>query len=301
MHAGLKVHYDSPYALMAVMGANVNLNLVVGGLLLVAYVVTIVATTGRPGAAPSVILRAPTSITASGRGQGPLYIVDGVILSGATPDINPNDIESIEVVKGAAAASLYGARAGGGVINMKTKSGRGAREGVTFGVRAEYGVTTIQDGDEVEIVNFVGGGSDDSFTYADLLASVHEDDRKRMPSRRSPLVDPAGPGALHTPRTHDNRIEGDFPNYEQLIPGGYPNRLMRPWFGPESLTGPLPDGVTIDRPIQLMFVTTGAQTTPPPMTSTRVLIVAGESAQAQVVPPTVPDFRSLSRSYERTL
>ena len=42
VHGGLKLHYDSPYTLMAVMGANVNLNLVVGGLLLVAYVVTIV-------------------------------------------------------------------------------------------------------------------------------------------------------------------------------------------------------------------------------------------------------------------
>jgi 1,4-dihydroxy-2-naphthoate polyprenyltransferase len=43
VHQGLKIHYDSPYALMAVMGTNVNLNLVVGGLLLVAYVATIVA------------------------------------------------------------------------------------------------------------------------------------------------------------------------------------------------------------------------------------------------------------------
>ena len=43
VHRGLQVHYDSPYALMAVMGANVNLNLAVGGLLLVAYVATIVA------------------------------------------------------------------------------------------------------------------------------------------------------------------------------------------------------------------------------------------------------------------
>jgi 1,4-dihydroxy-2-naphthoate octaprenyltransferase len=43
VHQGLKVHYDSPYTLMAVMGTNVNLNLVVGGLLLIGYVVTIVA------------------------------------------------------------------------------------------------------------------------------------------------------------------------------------------------------------------------------------------------------------------
>ena len=42
VHQGIKVHYDSPYTLMAVMGTNVNLNLAVGGLLLVAYVVTIV-------------------------------------------------------------------------------------------------------------------------------------------------------------------------------------------------------------------------------------------------------------------
>jgi 1,4-dihydroxy-2-naphthoate polyprenyltransferase len=43
VHDGLKVHYDSPYTLMAVMGTNVNLNLVVGGLLLIGYVVTMVA------------------------------------------------------------------------------------------------------------------------------------------------------------------------------------------------------------------------------------------------------------------
>ena len=43
VHQGLRVHYDSPYALMSVMGTNVNLNLVVGGLLLIGYVVTIVA------------------------------------------------------------------------------------------------------------------------------------------------------------------------------------------------------------------------------------------------------------------
>ena len=44
VHAGLRANYDSPYALMAVMGQNVNLNLIVGGLLLVAYVATIVVT-----------------------------------------------------------------------------------------------------------------------------------------------------------------------------------------------------------------------------------------------------------------
>jgi hypothetical protein len=72
--------------------------------------VSIMQTSGRPGQAPDVLLRGPTSIDASGRGQNPLYIVDGVILSGGLPAINPQDIENIEVVKGAAGASLYGAR-----------------------------------------------------------------------------------------------------------------------------------------------------------------------------------------------
>ena len=59
---------------------------------------------GRPGTAPQVILRGPTSINANGRGQEPLYVVDGVILSSGIADLNSSDIESVEVVKGAAAA-----------------------------------------------------------------------------------------------------------------------------------------------------------------------------------------------------
>jgi TonB-linked SusC/RagA family outer membrane protein len=104
---------------------------------------TISQASGRPGAAPAVVLRGPTSINASGRNQGPLYIVDGILLQGSTPDLNPNDIESVEVVKGAAAASLYGARAGGGVINITTKTGRTAAEGLKVGVRTEVGRNDI--------------------------------------------------------------------------------------------------------------------------------------------------------------
>lgn len=103
----------------------------------------IVAASGRPGAAPSVLLRGPTSINAQGRSQEPLYIVDGILLNGTIADINPNDIESIEIVKGAAAANLYGARAGAGVINITTKSGRAAGDGVKFGVRTEGGTGTV--------------------------------------------------------------------------------------------------------------------------------------------------------------
>jgi TonB-linked SusC/RagA family outer membrane protein len=114
---------------------------------------SIVSVSGRPGASPAVLLRGPTAITGAGRGQSPLYIIDGVILTdqgsstggGGLPDINPQDIESYEVVKGAAASSLYGARAGNGVISIKTKSGLNSADGVKFNVRTEYGKSDIEN------------------------------------------------------------------------------------------------------------------------------------------------------------
>jgi len=99
---------------------------------------------GRPGTAPSIVLRGVKSINSDGRSQGPLIIVDGIILNGGSQDINPQDVASVEVVKGAAASSLYGARAAAGVIQITTKSGRGSSEGVTFNVRSEYGVNDVQ-------------------------------------------------------------------------------------------------------------------------------------------------------------
>lgn len=104
----------------------------------------IVSGSGRPGSSPSVVLRGPVSLDATGRTQQPLYLLDGVPLQGGLPDINPNDIENVEVVKGAAAASLYGARAGAGVINITTKTGRNAPAGVRFGLRAEGGKGDIE-------------------------------------------------------------------------------------------------------------------------------------------------------------
>ena len=90
------------------------------------------ATSGRPGSSPEIQLRGPTSINASGRSQQPLIIVDGAILRvGNLNDIGALDIESVEVVKGAAGASLYGTTAANGVIIIKTKRGAN-RDGVTW-------------------------------------------------------------------------------------------------------------------------------------------------------------------------
>ena len=103
--------------------------------------VRVASPSGRPGSAPSVLLRGPTSINASGRSQEPLYIVDGVILSSSVVDIDAMDIESIEIVKGAAAASLYGSRAANGVIQITTQRGKQvADDQVRYTIRNEFGL-----------------------------------------------------------------------------------------------------------------------------------------------------------------
>lgn len=94
-----------------------------------------------PGSGVSIMLRTPTSIN---RENAPLLVVDGVILSASSADISTLDIESIEVVKGAAAASLYGSRAAAGVVQIRTTRGSSLPADRTrFTVRSEYGTSDI--------------------------------------------------------------------------------------------------------------------------------------------------------------
>lgn len=74
--------------------------------------------TGQPGASPTIRIRGGSSIN---RSNSPLFIIDGVQRD--PEDFNPEDIESVEVLKDAAAAAIYGARASNGVILVTTKTG----------------------------------------------------------------------------------------------------------------------------------------------------------------------------------
>lgn len=80
----------------------------------------VVQSSGNPGATPQIILRGGTNFNGSG---SPLVLVDGQ-LRGSLSDINPNDIESMSMLKDAGATALYGARAANGVILVTTKSGK---------------------------------------------------------------------------------------------------------------------------------------------------------------------------------
>ncbi|MGK7396844.1 MAG: SusC/RagA family TonB-linked outer membrane protein [Candidatus Cyclobacteriaceae bacterium M3_2C_046] len=93
---------------------------------------------GQPGEEPTVRIRGVGSINAS---SDPLYVVDGVPYGGNLNSLNPNDIESMTVLKDAAAAALYGSRAANGVIIINTKSGSTDTEPqITF--KGLYGVSS---------------------------------------------------------------------------------------------------------------------------------------------------------------
>ena len=98
--------------------------------------VQVTGANGKPGQTAFVRVRGIGSINA---GSAPLYIIDGVV----APDmssVNPNDIESLSVLKDAATASLYGSRAANGVIVIKTKTGRKNRAAeITISSRYGYG------------------------------------------------------------------------------------------------------------------------------------------------------------------
>ncbi|MCO6496589.1 MAG: SusC/RagA family TonB-linked outer membrane protein [Chitinophagaceae bacterium] len=132
---------------------------------------TVTTTTGAPGASTSVVLRNLTSISGN---NSPLYVVDGIpmnntsfdpinMFTGGTEsfsvrntdyssrgnDFNPQDIESITVLKGAAAAALYGSDASNGAIIITTKKGRAGKGRVTYsnnmGWSKAYGWPDVQN------------------------------------------------------------------------------------------------------------------------------------------------------------
>jgi len=98
--------------------------------------VKIVSTSGRPGGNPMILIRGISSINGN---SAPLYVVDGIV--DVDPQvINSYDIESISILKDAAATAIYGTRGGNGVVVITTKSGKGADGRGTVTYDGRYGV-----------------------------------------------------------------------------------------------------------------------------------------------------------------
>lgn len=149
--------------------------------------VQITSASGAPGALSSVRIRGMGSINA---GNEPLYVIDGIpVFSGdantlkVTSDandngnsvlstLNPNDIESMTVIKDAAAASLYGSRAANGVVVITTKKGSSGK--VRFNAKADVGVTDMAinyrptlDGDARRSLLLLGMENFKTYSYPD--------------------------------------------------------------------------------------------------------------------------------------
>jgi len=109
--------------------------------------VNVTSASGEPGAAQNVIIRGIGSLRS---GTQPLYVVDGFLLDNSSQGVatnplnflNPNDIESIEVLKDASATAVYGARASNGVVVITTKKGKSGKTEMNFSASTAWSTMT---------------------------------------------------------------------------------------------------------------------------------------------------------------
>ena len=162
--------------------------------------VNINATSGAAGAGSSIIIRGITSLNPSANNQ-PLFIVDGIPISNEAPtgsllpstgsnspssaeqfsfsnrgaDLNPNDIESVSILKGPAATALYGVRAANGAVVITTKRGKNGE--MKFNYRGSFGWNEVnktpdiqtkwREGRNGEIISIPDNSAPDGFRFAD--------------------------------------------------------------------------------------------------------------------------------------
>jgi len=107
-------------------------------------------TTGKPGQGMAVRIRGQFSISA---GSDPLYVVDGNVITGSIGAINPDEIETISVLKDAASTSLYGSRAANGVVLITTKRGKKGQTNVSLNVFG--GVQKVPEKGLIKMLNAV--------------------------------------------------------------------------------------------------------------------------------------------------
>tara|TARA_R110002050_G_scaffold295966_1_gene455423 strand:- start:5049 stop:8420 length:3372 start_codon:yes stop_codon:yes gene_type:complete len=130
---------------------------------------------GTPGGGMAIRIRGASSINA---GNAPLYVVDGFPIVGDINNINPNEIETFSVLKGASAASLYGSRAANGVVLITTKRAKKGETTIQFS--ASYGINQIpQQGrsefmDAKEFLQFQKEIYEDKIKYEGYTGGIPE-------------------------------------------------------------------------------------------------------------------------------
>ena len=207
--------------------------------------VTVKQTTGVPGKAFSIQVRGSGSISG---GNEPLYVIDGFPLSvnssntgngtfttgNPLDNINPNDIESIEVLKDAAAAAIYGSRASNGVVLITTKRGQTGRPKIAVNTYAGYSEASkklaMMNGDEwieqaTEVINA------QYVTKYGSVGATAADDRATRLARNGGAFDanyildprwtmPGHPGLRYIDWQDVIERKGQTQNYEISVSGG---------------------------------------------------------------------------------
>ncbi|HYJ81050.1 MAG TPA: carboxypeptidase-like regulatory domain-containing protein, partial [Longimicrobiaceae bacterium] len=179
---------------------------------------TIRTNSGAPGGGVQLRLRGPTSLTGN---SSPVYVVDGVVVSDVSiaggqnaisrassgvgvnssnqdvmanriADLNPNDIESVEVLKGASAASIYGSRAAAGVVIITTKRGRAGAPRFAFTQRFGFAELSNRLGartwtrDEAIDAGYVTAGNAGTYFNADGSPIATYDLEEQVFGRKAP-------------------------------------------------------------------------------------------------------------------
>ena len=170
--------------------------------------------TGTPGEAATLNIRGKTSITNSG---APLVLIDGV--EGSIDRINPNDIESVSVLKDAASAAIYGARAGFGVVLITTKNNKDGQAHITYNGRFSFSAPTTK-------TDFMTVGYDvarlvDEFnttTTGSSYSELNADDYKMLEERRYDVTEnPARPWAVVSQNDGLYHYYGNFDWYNYIF------------------------------------------------------------------------------------
>lgn len=154
--------------------------------------INVVSSSGIPGAKPIVLIRGVGSISGN---SGPLFVIDGVPSEGGYPNINPNDIESMEVLKDASAAAIYGSRANSGVVLITTKTGTVGKTKIELDIRNGFGVvandvpmansTEYADVMQVAVNNFNTQRGTSLVFYKPLASEIEETDWTKVVQREN--------------------------------------------------------------------------------------------------------------------
>lgn len=143
--------------------------------------VDIVRSDGNPGSSPVIRIRGNRSINAS---NNPLYVIDGIPTDVSISDFNPNDIESMEVLKDASAVAIYGSRGANGVILITTKKGKEGKAVISYD--GYYGIKKARKSflsmDGTEFARYVrvsrGLSAEDASRDATIMSPIEADNLK---------------------------------------------------------------------------------------------------------------------------